>query len=220
MSEFSDARIATLEATVSALGLRVQQLENTVAIQSEKLVAKTARGFAQLAMAPDGPSYKPSSAPSNKKLVTKKTPTSSNNQSILLDAYSLEDWADEVEQAETAREAANLAIRPGVSCHKPISGPSKKGPALNGTPVDPNNRSILYDAYSIKDLPNDAERTHLIFIQKLHVTGINKEEICKRTMDKFPDLCKGRGKGTEEARYVAVWNTVELNTSRWAKKYI
>lgn len=148
----------------------------------------------------------------------------------------MEDWADEVEQAEIAREAANLAVRSGVSCHKPISGPSKKEPALNGTAVDPNNRSILYDACkcsrasiqkklkkkadSIKDLPNDAEPTHLIFIQKLHAIGINKEEICKRTMDTFPDLCKGRGKGTEEARYVAVWNTVELNTSRWAEKYI
>lgn len=58
---------------------------------------------------------------------------------------------------------------------------------------------------------------HLKFIQRLHADGVTKEEIHRRTLDEFPGLCGG---GTEEARRGRVWTAVDMNTSRWADKYI
>lgn len=66
-------------------------------------------------------------------------------------------------------------------------------------------------------MSNKLEIVHFKFIQKLHADGISKEEIHKRTLDEFPDLCGG---GTDKARKARVWNAVDMNTSKWADKYI
>lgn len=84
--------------------------------------------------------------------------------------------------------------------------------------LGPTNADKSTDAVKVK--PNSAERKHLIFIQRLYADGKSKEEILNLALEEFPDLCKGHGRGTEEARRAAVSNTVELNTSRWADKYI
>lgn len=84
--------------------------------------------------------------------------------------------------------------------------------------LDVNSADELTDA--AKSPPNPAEPMHLRFFQSLHAAGENKDEITKLTVDEFPNLCKGRGDGSEVARAVAVRTIVELNTSKWADKYI
>lgn len=62
-----------------------------------------------------------------------------------------------------------------------------------------------------------ADVEYIKFIQNLHIAGNSKEEICKRTLDVFPDLCND---GTEENRLARVRSMVDLNTSSWALKYM
>lgn len=85
VSHSNDTRIAVFEATVrcrrrdfpsdhtkrvcrSDLSLRVQTLENTVAIQSQRLTAETARGIESLVLRQNVPFHKHNSALSKEKL--------------------------------------------------------------------------------------------------------------------------------------------------------
>lgn len=83
---------------------------------------------------------------------------------------------------------------------------------------DPDSADELTETE--KALPNGAERTHIIFIQKLHADGKSKEEILNRTLDEFPDLYKVQGEDAEDSRKEAVRNTIQLHTSRWADKVV
>ena len=66
-------------------------------------------------------------------------------------------------------------------------------------------------------MSNKLEIVHFKFIQKLHADGISKGEVRGRALGGFPDLCGG---GTDKARKARVWNAVDMNTSKWADKYI
>lgn len=68
--------------------------------------------------------------------------------------------------------------------------------------------------------PNQPEIEHFKFIQTLQRDGNSKEDITNRALETYPDLCKGQGSGTEEARKEIVLSKVEIYTSRWAESYI
>ncbi|MCJ1428983.1 hypothetical protein MMC29_006896, partial [Sticta canariensis] len=184
MSTVNDVRIATLEEKISALSCRIQQLEKTVAIPSKKLGAKITRTVANLAGQPDG---RCPSAPLNTK------PASGGTFACPYNTSSVEDRAN-------GTEPISSPVRGKRAPKKPVSA------AFALIEI-----TLISKTAPVQHSPglNDPQPEQIAFIQRLHADGVDTEEICKRAMDKYPDLCKQPGQDRE----AFVLSTAELNTS-------
>lgn len=151
----------------------------------------------------------------------------------------------DLEDAAVVRSDDKSPVEAKGVAHLPLPDAPRRAPhSLPARPAPPPStgskmQSILFDASKCSFLrlgsnnadvatdvpqpkPNRLENKHKVFIQTLFfIEKQSKDEIKKRTMEKFPDLYKEEGpRGTEEYRESMVSSNVELQTSKWATKVI
>lgn len=204
MSDANQTRIEELKKTVAALCDRVEHLENLLMIRNEKSATRRAPNRP---CRPDAPLYKPpcarSQAPTQKPApIERPAPTKT--------------LAPTERPAPPQRPVPAKAPAPA----KATAAPTKKAAPTQPNPAPSQPNSILFDANIPKAKPNQPKPEHLRYIQMLHRDGHSKDAIAHQALATYPDLCKGQGKGTEEARQAFVLSTVEIYTSRWAERYI
>ncbi|MCJ1261825.1 hypothetical protein MMC22_001693 [Lobaria immixta] len=222
MSDANETRIGELQDIISALCARVVQLEELMMNQNQRSAARRA---SKRPLRPDAPSYQPPSAPSRapteKPATTEKpaltetlAPTekpATTEKPALTETPAPPEKPANIEKSAPTKEPA-----PTKASAAPTTKPAPTQPVR----VCPHPHSILYNANIPQSKPNQPENEHLKFIQTLHRDGHSKDDITERALATYPDLCKGQGAGTEEARKVIVLSNVEIYTSKWADSYI
>ncbi|MCJ1264546.1 hypothetical protein MMC22_004418 [Lobaria immixta] len=215
MSEVNEARIDELQKTVTALCARVVQLEGLMMAQNQP---STAQWGSNLPVRP-APSHEPLYTPPQS--ATEK-PAASEKPAAEKPATTLK--SGPAEQSAPTKKAAppkKPAFTKQPFPHKATAAFTQNLAPPQSTRAPPKPQSsILFDANIPTPKPNQPEIEHFKFIQTLHRDGHSKEDITNRALETFPDLCKGQGSGTEEARKKIVLSKVEIYTSRWAESYI
>lgn len=216
MSDVNDARIDELQKTVTALCARVVQLEGLMMTQNQQ---STAQWGSNLQFRPVT-SHEPISAPPQS--TTEKPATS--EKPATAEKPAMTEKSGPAEQSAPIKKAAppkKPAFTKQPFPHKATAAFTQNLAPPQSTRAPPKPQSsILFDANIPVPKPNQPEIEHFKFIQTLHRDGHSKDEITNRALETYPDLCKGQGSGTEEARKEIVLSKVEIYTSRWAESYI
>ena len=189
-----------------------------------------------LPLCPDAPSHESLSAGSQTPI---EKPATAKNPAPTQKPAPTEKLAPTKKPAPTEKPAPTKTPSPT----KATAVPTNNLAPTQSSCTPPKSHSILFDASKFpstslfplapkkaptnklppdipKAKPNQPEIEHLKFIQTLHRDGHSKDDITDCALATYPDLCKGQGPGTEEARKAIVLSNVEIYTSRWAESYI
>ncbi|MCJ1264935.1 hypothetical protein MMC22_004810 [Lobaria immixta] len=204
MSDANQTRIEELEKTVAALCDRVEHLEKLLMIRDEKPATRLA---SNLPSRLDAPLYTPPCA-RFRAPIQKPAPIERPAPAKAL--------APTERAAPPQRPVAGKTEAPAQT----TAAPTKKAAPTQPNPTPSQPTSILFDANIPTAKPHQPKPEHLKYIQRLHRDGHSKDVIAHHAFVTYPDLHKGQGKGTVEARTAFVLSTVEIYTSRWAERYI